>query len=164
MKLVATVLIGLLAFVLNAESELAADEKVRLGELDTYWGEVSRAVKEGDFDAYKATCHEQGVLVSGAKQNSQPLAKALERWKQEFVDTKAGKIKASVDFRFSQRFGDSTTAHETGIFRYSQVDAEGKNNVEYINFEGLLVKNGKWKILMEYQKSKATRKEWDALK
>jgi hypothetical protein len=56
-------------------------------------------------------------------------------------------------------------SHETGIFRYSTVDSEGRSKDEYIHFEGLLVKkNGKWKTLMEYQKSKTTLQEWNALK
>jgi hypothetical protein len=80
------------------------------------------------------------------------------------ISPKAGKIKASVEFRFSQRYGDDTTAHETGIFLYSTVDSEGQHKQEFIHFQGLLVKKRGWKILMEYQKSKATREEWDALK
>ena len=88
----------------------------------------------------------------------------MARWKPEFAATKSGKIKANVAFRFSQRLGDDATAHETGIFRYSTVDAEGQSTDEYIHFEGLLVKRkGNWKVLMEYQKSKATLQEWKAL-
>ena len=89
-------------------------------------------------------------------------SKALERWRQEFLDTKAGKFKANVEFRFSQRLGDETTAHETGIFLYSTRDDPAPQ--EYIHFEVLLVKRDNWKTLMEYQKSKATRAEWEALK
>jgi hypothetical protein len=142
----------------------AGNEKERLAELDTYWTEVSRAVREGDFEGYKATCHEQGVLVSGNKKTSYPLSKALARWKKDFTATKAGKIKTKVEFRFSQRFGDETTAHETGIFLYSFTDPEGQWKQEYVHFQALLLK-GKdgWKIMMEYQKSKATKAEWDAL-
>ncbi len=140
-------------------------DKDRLRELDAYWAEVSRTVGEGDFEGYKATCHEQGVLVAGIKKTSQPLAKALARWKQEFDDTKAGKMKASVAFRFGSRIGDADTAHETGIFIYTAQAADGKRTEEYIHFEALLIKQeGKWKILMEYQKSKATQKEWEAMK
>ena len=150
---------------LNGAQGFAADDQGRLAELDAYWAEVSRAVKEGDFEAYKATCHAEGVLVSGSKQNSQPLSAALARWKKDFVATKAGEIKASVQFRFSQRLGDGTTAHETGVFYYRVVDSEGRGKDSYIHFEGLLVKKkGKWKILMEYQKSKATLEAWKALK
>jgi len=132
--------------------------------LDAYWTEVSRAVKEGDFEGYKATCHEQGVLVSGSKRTSYPLSKALARWKKDFAATKAGEIKAKVEFRFSQRFSDETTAHETGIFLYSFTDPEGRWKQEHVHFQALLLK-GKdgWKIMMEYQESKATKGEWDAL-
>ncbi len=144
---------------------LAADDEGRLAELDAFWAEVSRTVREGDFEGYKATCHNEGVLVSGSKKISQPLSEALARWKKEFVATKTGKVKANVEFKFSQRFGDSATAHETGIFRYSIIDSLGKSKDEYIHFEALLVKkNGRWKTLMEYQKSKATLDEWNTLK
>ena len=165
MRILSTIVIVWLPCALGAEPELAADEMSRLAELDAHWSEVSRAVREGDFEGYKATCHEEGVFVSGSGMNSQPLSEALARWEKDFAATKSGKIKANVEFRFSQRLGDNTTAHETGIFRYSTVDSEGRNRDEYIHFEGLIVKNdGKWKILMEYQKTNAAIEEWHALK
>jgi Calcium/calmodulin dependent protein kinase II association domain len=142
----------------------AADDAARLAELDRFWNAVSQSVKDGDFDGYKATCHPEGVLVSEKLKTSQPLTKALERWKPGFDDTKAGRAKASVEFRFSQRLGDGTTAHETGIFVYSFTDAQGQSKKDYVRFEALLVKRGGWKILMEYQKSAATAEEWAALK
>tara|TARA_Y100001934_G_C11839807_1_gene534582 strand:- start:13 stop:531 length:519 start_codon:yes stop_codon:yes gene_type:complete len=136
----------------------------RLKELDAYWAEVSRTVREGDFEGYKATCHEQGVLVSGSKRTSYPLSKALARWKKDFIATKAGTIKANVEFRFSQRFGDETTAHETGIFLYSFTDQDGQWKQEHVHFQALLLKSKEgWKIMMEYQQSKATQAEWVAL-
>lgn len=142
----------------------AAPEQARLKQLDAYWKEVSRAVAAGDFAAYEATCHPDGVLVAGTKKTSSPLADALKRWKKEFDATKSGAMKASVEFKFSQRLGDATTAHETGIFLYSATGADGKETREYIHFEGLLLKrDGRWKIVMEYQKSKATRAEFEAL-
>ncbi|MEM7393027.1 MAG: hypothetical protein AAF492_11840 [Verrucomicrobiota bacterium] len=143
---------------------VSADEAARIAELDAYWAEVSRTVKEGDFKGYKATCHQKGVLVTGLGQRSYPLADALARWKSDFDATKAGKKKAGVVFRFSQRLGDATTAHETGIFLYESTDDEGKPIKDYIHFEGLLLKEDGWKIIMEYQKSRATEKEWEALK
>jgi hypothetical protein len=165
MKIVASPLVAFLAFLFITQSALAVDDKSRLEELDAYWTEVSRSVREGDFEGYQATCHETGVLVSGSKKISQPLSEALSRWKKDFVATATGKMKANVEFRLSQRFGDSTTAHETGIFCYSTVDAAGNSTAEYIHFEGLLVKlNGKWQILMEYQKSRTTAEQWQALR
>ena len=136
----------------------------RIAELDAFWNEVSRSVREGDFEAYAATCHPEGVLVSGVKRTSSPLSVALARWKKEFTDTKSGAMKASVEFRFSQRLGDDTTAHETGIFLYTSTGADGKPRPEYIHFEILLVKrDGHWRTLMEHQKSQATAREWEAL-
>ena len=86
-------------------------------------------------------------------------------WKQGFVDTKNGKVKSDVEFRFSQRIGDETTAHETGIFHYSSMDNTGKYIAdEFVHFEMLLIKqNALWLGLMEYQKSKATKEEWKSL-
>ena len=132
-------------------------------ELNAYWAEVSQAVLKGDFAGYSATCHPEGILVSGIRQTSYPLTQALERWKPGFDDTRAGQMQASVEFRFSQRLHSSTTAHETGIFRYAS-RRDGQETIDYINFEGLLQKSsGRWRIVMEYQKSLATAAEWQAL-
>ena len=121
-------------------------------------------MKAGDFEAYKATCHPKGVLVSGSKKVSYPLAQALNRWKTEFDDTKAGDIEASVDFRFSHRFGDTQTAHESGVFLYTQKKKDAEPIREYIAFEVLLVKeNGKWLTLMEYQMKAVSKEEWDKI-
>lgn len=140
-------------------------EKARLAELDAYWAEVSRSVNQGDFQAYKATCHPKAVLVSGTKQVSYPLAQALNRWKTEFDDTKAGEIEASVEFRFSHRFGDTQTAHESGVFLYTQKKKNAEAIQEYIAFEALLIKeNGKWQTLMEYQMKPVSKEVWDHIR
>lgn len=139
-------------------------ESARLAELDAYWKEVSRAVNSGDFPAYKATFHEKAVLVAGSKKASYPIAQALNRWKTEFDDTKAGDIEASVDFRFAHRYGDTQTAHESGIFLYTQKKKDAAPSAEYYAFEALLVKeNGKWLMMMEYQIKPMTKEDWDKL-
>jgi len=91
---------------------------------------------------------------------------ALAGWKQGFDDTKSGKVKSDVKFRFSQRIGDAVTAHETGIFHYTSIDNQGKELAnQLVHFEMLLVKkSGKWLGVMEYQKTMASQEEWDALK
>ena len=137
----------------------------RLSELDEYWSRVSKAVSEGDFEAYRATCHPLGTLVSGNKNMSQPLSAALARWKQEFIDTKNGTMKARVEFRLSKRIGDATTAFESGIFRYESRRQGAEPKVEYVRLEALLIKeNGRWRIMMEHQRGSATEQEWLALK
>jgi len=140
------------------------EEADRLRELDAYWREVSRTVGEGDFEGYAATCHEDGVLISGTKQTSEPLASALKRWKTEFDQTKAGTMKASVDFRFKRRWGNAVTAHETGMFRYAQKVGDAEERVEYIHLKALLSKkDGKWLVLMEHQEKRGLKEEWDEL-
>lgn len=133
-------------------------------DLDAYWAELSRTVGEGDFDGYAATYHPDAVLVNLAAGTTYPISAALAGWKQGFDDTAAGRMTAGVDFRFSQRLHDETTAHETGIFRY-HYQPEGQDEVVLlVHFEGLLVrKDGQWKMLMEYQKQAANQAEWDAL-
>jgi Ca2+-binding EF-hand superfamily protein len=136
---------------------------LREQELDGYWAEVSRAVREGDYEGYAATCHPEGVLVSGTSQTSYSLNRALARWKQGFLDTKSDKMKASVEFRFSHRVGDVSTAHETGIFRYAS-EVNGEQSVSFIHFEALLKRGqDRWLILMENQKAPASEDEWKAL-
>ena len=142
-------------------SIVSADERIE--ELNAYWAEVSKAVKAGDFEGYKATCHPDGVLISGKKKTSYLLAKALEIWKPGIDATKEGKVKAAVDFRFSKRWGDAKTAHEIGMFRYYHVDEKGVAKTEYIYLEALLVKKERWLILMENQKSSGTKEEWESL-
>jgi ketosteroid isomerase-like protein len=157
-------------FLVLSLSAMAVDKpedevsKTRINALDAYWAEVSRAVREGDFKGYVATCHPEGVLVSGSKRMSQPLATALVRWEKDFTATREGKVRGNVEFRFSQRIGDATTAHETGIFRYTSLESGKPPKHEYIRLEALLVKRGDgWKILMENQIGPATEAEWDAL-
>lgn len=137
----------------------------RLRELDEYWSRVSRAVREGDFEAYQSTCHPLGILVSGNKTMSQPLSSALARWKQEFLDTRSGAMNARVEFRLSKRIGDASTAFETGIFRYESQRKGEAPKVEYVRLEALLLKeNGRWQIMMEHQRESTTEQEWLALK
>ena len=159
---------AILAFVLLFPLLLPAvdetPETQRLKQLDAFWTEVSRTVAAGDFAGYAATCDAEGVLVSGVKKSCTPLADALKRWRKEFDATKSGEMKASVEFKFSQRLNDGTTAHETGIFLYSATGADGKPARAYVHFEALLLKREDgWKIVMEYQKSNATQAEFEAL-
>jgi enamine deaminase RidA (YjgF/YER057c/UK114 family) len=152
----------------NAPAKTPADIQ-RIAEIDkTYWNPISRTVKEGDFEGYKATCHENGVLITttGKSKRSESMTVALARWKQGFLDTKQGKRMDNVEFRFSQRIGDETTAHETGIYHFTSHDSAGKLLSEsFTHFESVVVKRGdKWLCLTEYQKSAATKEAWDALK
>lgn len=159
----------LMMFTVNGISQnKTSQDSIRMAEIDqTYWNEISRTVNEGDFERYKAVCDKNAILVVsiGNKKRSEPMTVALEHWKQGFLNTKNGKTKDTVTFRFSQRIGNETTAHETGIFCFTSTNTTNqKMSKDYIHFEALLVKHGeKWLVLMEYQKSLATTHEWEAL-
>lgn len=151
----------------NNENPTNIEDPARLAELDKYWMALSKTVKDGDFEGYGALYHSDAVVVFavGENQTSVSISKALDNWKQGFQDTKDGKQKDNVEFRFSQRIGNEETAHETGIFHFTSEDNNGRLRADsYIHFEMLFVKKeGKWLSIMEYQKSAATKAEWDAL-
>lgn len=130
-------------------------------ELDAFWAEVSQTVQSGDFDGYSATYHPDAVVIFG--DTTQPISAALAGWEAGFEDTLTGLVEASVQFRFSERRNDATTAHETGIFRYEAVSPADDGSVQYIHFEALLVKRDGWKLLMEFQRGAASQAEWEAL-
>lgn len=133
-------------------------------EADAFWEEISRTVADGDFEGYAALYHEDAVLVNGISGQSYPISDALDGWQQGFEDTKAGKMNANVEFRFSERIHGETTVHDTGIFRYAS-QAVGENEESaYIHFQGLLIKIGDdWKMIMEFQISEASEQEWNYL-
>lgn len=152
----------LVLFLLLLTSPELAQAQV-VDALDAYWAEVSRTVEEGDFEGYASLYHPDAVLVSGSGQASYSIEQALDGWEQGFLDTRAGKSEASVTFRLTQRLHDETTAHETGIFRYTLKGADGSESGAMVHFEALLVKKeGRWLMVMEYQKHPATQAEWDA--
>lgn len=156
-----------LAAAQTSKPAVSADS-MRVAELNHYWSELSRTVREGNFAGYAATYHQDAVCVftTGQKKYTNPIDVQLDLWRPGFTDTKSGKTKSNVAFRFSQRVGNATTAHETGIFYFTSLDKDGKVlSSGAVHFESLLVKrNGVWLALMEYQKSRATQEEWDALR
>lgn len=134
-------------------------------EITTFWVDAERQVKEGDFEAYAASFHAEAVLVNGIGDQSYPIQRALAGWQQGFEDTKAGRMEAEVEFRFSEQIHGENTAHDTGIFRYAWQNEGEEAQEVFIHFEALLTKSsGEWQMLMEYQKSMASAEEWNALK
>lgn len=135
-----------------------------LAEIDAYWREVERSVREGDHAAYCATVHPDAVIISGSKQASYPLEQALLRWQKDFENTKSGELKGDVRFRFAKRYRDTETALESGVFRYISMPREGAPTTDYVAFEALLVKkDDRWLMLMENQVGAVTEEAWEAL-
>ncbi len=133
-------------------------------EIAAFWMEAERQVTEGDYPAYAASFHEEAILVNGMSNTSIPIQVALDSWKEGFDNTKAGKMLASVDFRFSENSIGETSAHQSGIFLYKWQNEGEELQEVYIHFEALLTKvDADWKMLMEYQKAMASKEEWDKL-
>lgn len=153
--------VGMMIFATISVHAVAQEDEVA-GELDAFWAEVARTVAEGDFDGYAATYHPDAVLVSGLNGTSYPIAKALEGWREGFDDTRSGTVDSGVEFRFTARLHDATTAHETGLFRYMSRTPGGSSIEQILHFEALLVKKDGWKLIMEFQQSLASVAEWDA--
>ncbi len=133
-------------------------------EIDAYWEEAGRTIREGDFEAYARSYHDDAVLVSLQEGKSYSIHQALAGWKYLFDATRDGKATAGFEVRFTRTLHDSTTAHQTGIFRYSFVPEEGDSRLSMVHFEMLLVKKDRWVALMEFQKAPATEAEWEAAK
>ena len=148
-----------------ALSNITAQETIVALELDTAWQKLIKTISKGDFRSFKSIYHRDAILVNGISKKSYPIKDAFAGWKQGFEDTKSGIISAHVDVKFSQRLTDKTSAHETGIFHYYTIDKEGKQNNSYVHFESLWIKkNIKWFMMMEYQKSRTDKVEWDEFK
>ena len=144
-------------------SNLSAQTSVA-DDIVAFWVEAERQVTEGDFEAYAASFHEEAILVNGMNSNSMPIQTALDGWKQGFEDTKNGNMNASVQFRFSDWAIGQYSGHLSGIFLYTWGMLHEPSQQVYIHFEALLTRsNGKWQMLMEYQKALATQEDWGKL-
>lgn len=151
-------IITLLVFAFSTTPHALADD------LDDYWAEASRTVSEGDFKGYAATYHPDAILVNGISKTSYPIADALAGWEQGFDDTASGKMKAGVEFRFSETLRSENTVHQTGMFHYYYTNDQDELIASYIHFEALLINKDGWKMMMEYQKSVGSLENWQALK
>ena len=139
-------------------------QDIIINELDAAWKKLENTVSTGDFRSFKSVYHQDAVLVNGIIKNSYPIKNAFEGWEKGFIDTKSEEIIANLDVKFSERLFDEFTAHETGIFHYYTINKNGDKDDTYVHFESLWVKkNNKWKMIMEYQKSRTTEVEWNTL-
>jgi ketosteroid isomerase-like protein len=126
------------------------------------WSAVAASVVNDDITAMGAVYHPQAVLVSAT--GTRPISEALAGWGKDMVTNKGRGIRATVEFRFTARQDDATTAFEAGAFKYTVIDKSGKSTPSYRRLETLLVKHqGKWRIMMERQLAAITEAEWNAL-
>ncbi len=126
------------------------------------WSVISATVVSGDIVGMSGTYHPDAVVVTPKK--TQPVNAMLAIWGRDMENMKRNGSKATVAFRFTKRQDDTTSAFESGMFNYVSTDKTGKVNSFYIPFEALLVlKDGKWRTVLERQFAEVTVAEWDKL-
>ncbi|EED33572.1 hypothetical protein NOR53_1561 [gamma proteobacterium NOR5-3] len=155
-----------ICFQLGALPTLA-DEAAIEQELDQYWSSVAHFLAVGDYEGLVTTYHPDAVLVSESLDTSYPIAKALVRWKPGILATKAGEAMSMVEFKVTERLFSETTSHEKGMFHFKTGPlgddvSDADLQEAYVHFEALLLKDGAWKMVMEYQKQEASLAEWEA--
>ena len=126
------------------------------------WSVLPATVAADDIAGMGRAYSPDAVLVS--PNGTRPIKDALERWGRDMVAAKATGNRATVEFRFSRRQDDTTTAFEIGIFKYTVIEKSGARNSKYYPFEQLLAKtDGKWRVLMERQFAEVTQEAWEKL-
>ena len=126
------------------------------------WSVLVATVASDDIVGMGNVYFPDAVLVT--PRGTTPIKATLERWGRDMVAAKAKGNRATVEFRFSRRQDDATTAFEAGIFNYTVIEKSGASSPKFYPFELLMVKtNGKWRVLMERQFAEVTQAEWDKL-
>jgi hypothetical protein len=126
------------------------------------WSVFVATVAADDIVGMGRAYFPDAVLVS--QKVTRPIKDTLEGWGRDMVAAKARGDRATVEFRFSRRQDDNTTAFEAGVFKYTVIAKSGATTPKFYPFEELLVKtNGKWRVLMERQFAEVTKEAWDKL-
>ena len=126
------------------------------------WSVFVATVAADDIVGMGGAYFPDAVLVT--PKETTPIKDTLARWGRDMVAAKARGDKATVEFRFSRRQDDRTTALEAGIFKYTVIAKSGTATPKFYPFEELLVKtNGKWRVLMERQFAEVTQEAWNQL-
>jgi len=132
-------------------------------ELDReIWSVLVATVANDDIAGMGAVYFPNAVLVSPT--GTTAIKDTLERWGRDMAAAKAKGNRAAVEFRFTQRLDNASTAFDAGLFKYTVFEKSGASSSKYYPFEILLAKtNGKWLILMERQFAEVSQAAWDKL-
>jgi hypothetical protein len=159
-KRIATVALALCSIYLIGASGQTAPSTQDIDR--TVWTVISKTVAEDDIVGMGKLYAPDAVLVT--PKETTPIKQALDRWGRDMVAAKGRGDRATVEFRFSVRQDNATTAFEAGMFKYTQITKADVSKPQYIPFEALLVKTGgQWRMLMERQLPALTQAEWDKL-
>ena len=152
------------AVSLSAQAPTNAPSTAQISaEIDReVWAVLVKTVATDDIVGMGAVYITDAVLVN-ARQTS-PIKDTLAGWGRDMVAAKAKGNRAEVEFRFSRRTDNPSTAFESGMFKYTVIEKSGARTSKVYPFEQLLAKvNGKWRILMERQFAEVAEAEWEKL-
>jgi len=160
---ISTIAIALLTVVVGSAGASQTATSSSAPDIDReVWSVFVATVATDDIAGMGRVYFPDAVLVS--PNGTRPIKDTLEGWGRDMVAAKARGDKATVEFRFSRRQDDSTTAFEAGIFKYTVIARSGASTPKFYPFEELLVKtDGKWRVLMERQFDLVTEDAWDKL-
>lgn len=148
---------------LTAPGPATAQTESIVAELDVFWTGVVKSVVEWSLPAQKATYHPDAVGVYGTA-DSYTTGSVWSGFAKREVDTSAVEApnrRRILEFRFSLRVHDASTAHEVGLYHFW---AEGGEHYYGPVDSYLVKKDGRWLILVEIQvKPPVTKADWDAL-
>jgi len=126
------------------------------------WSVFVATVAAADIVGMGRAYSPKAVLVT--PKGTTPIKETLERWGKDMVAAKQKGDRATVEFRFSLRQDDRTTAFQAGIFKYTVIARSGASTPQFYPFEALLEKTGgRWRVLMERQFAAVTQADWDKL-
>ena len=162
-KRIATIAVALCSVLVVTAGALQTAPTSPSRDIDrAIWSAIAATVVADDIVGMGRLYSNEAVLVT--PKGTTPIKQTLERWGKDMVAAKARGDRATVEFRFSRRQDDSTTAFEAGIFKYTVITKAGVSTPQFVPFEALLVKTGgEWRFLMERQFEPVTQAEWDKL-
>ncbi|MEQ8331034.1 MAG: hypothetical protein RH859_11295 [Longimicrobiales bacterium] len=154
---------ALLLCCLSAPRPATAQTESIVAELDAFWAGVVQSVVEWSIPAQKATYHPDAVGVYGTA-DSYTTSSIWAGFAKREADTSAAEApdrRRTLEFRFSSRVHDASTAHEVGLYHFW---AEGGEHYYGTVDSYLVKKDGRWLILVEIQfEPPVTKADWDAL-
>jgi hypothetical protein len=115
------------------------------------WTPFSEAYASGDADKYLALHSKDFVRASKSGDNTTDLDGYSKSVLRSFNRNAINGSKATIEFRFFERFASSSTASERGIYKYTYYPLNGTPSSGYGKFHVVSRKeDGIWKILMDY--------------
>ena len=156
-----TLLRGLLLSLLAFATFDATAQSTSQQQIDTQvWQPFVRAINIQDDEAFMAL-HSRDLVRAERSQKrildfTQYREAILASWPKWKASMEKRKQRYTFELRFTERLASGTQAFESGYFRNEFVDADGKKQVTYGQFNVVLRnEGGVWKVLVDADSKQA---------